>query len=503
MFARRRSGLRSLTLLLTLLTSSTALSQEWYAVSSDNVTLYSDAPEDETKALIEDFEIFRASALAVLGLPDEPEHQRLLIMVYHDARDFGRIRPNGDVAGFYYDSIFGPRVLLRGIGHDATDRRVLFHEYVHYLMNQRSKFNYPRWYAEGLASLLMTTEIGDAIVVGNPPRDAAWAVELGLRQTVHSVVSGAVESGSGFYLTSWLLSHYLSLGNRARRDQTTDYLRRYDAGEDPVTAFEVSYGLNTTRMDAELAAYARRGQINALKAPRQPYAGSLSTRALRQDEALLLLADIAVEVDQYKAAHYYFEQASMIGAGPPFVARLVGRQSITYIHERKVAAGDEVMARLLEVGSEDPQVLGDIAHYAFDKFVEIKTGRWRGDAAVALERAIGYGELAVNADPANLEAHYYLGLSYEAAGRLQNAADALLDGYDLSPSPRLNQALARVLIKGGQHELASYLLSRLVNVSHDDEWRSGVREVIADLEDRKLSKEYALLSPPWIARSDD
>ena len=108
---------------------------------------------------------------------------------------------------------------------------------------------------------------------------------------------------------------------------------------------------------------------------------------------------------------------------------------------------------------------------------------------------------AVEADPANLEAQYYLGLSYEAAGRLQKAADALLGGYELSPSPRLNLALARVLIKGGQHELASYLLSHMLNVSHAEEWQNGVREIVADLEDTKLSKDYALLSPPWVARS--
>lgn len=103
----------------------------------------------------------------------------------------------------------------------------------------------------------------------------------------------------------------------------------------------------------------------------------------------------------------------------------------------------------------------------------------------------------MEADPGNLEAHYYLGLCYEAVGQLQNATDALLRGYELSPSPRLNVALARVLIKGGQHELASYLLSRMVSASHDEDWRSSVHEIVADLEDGKLSKSYAVLTPPW------
>ena len=497
MFARRRFCSRSLALLFSVLTSSTAFSAEWYAVTSDNFTVYSDASPDDTKALVEKFEIFRVSALSVLGLRDEPDKQRLLIMVYDNARDFGRISPK-NAAGFYYDSIFGPRMLMRSIGGD-DDQSVLFHEYVHFLMNQRSTFNYPRWYAEGLATVLMTTQIEDSILVGNPPLYAGRAIALGFRPTVHGVVTGTVAAEDGFYLTAWLLSHYVSLGDRTRRQQTTDYLRRYDAGEDPVAAFEASYGISTTGMDAELAAYSRRGKLNALRAPRQAYSGSLSTRALEQDEAMLLLADIAVEVDELEAAHHYFKQANMSDAASPFRAKLVARRSIAYIHEPNAGEGDKLINPLLEEGSEDPQVLGDIAHYAFDKFVEIKTGRSTGDAAVDLERAIEYGVRAVEGDGANLEAQYYLGLSYEAAGRLQKAADALLAGYDVSPSPRLNLALARVLIKGGQHELASVLLSRMMNVSHADEWRSGVHEVIADLEDGSLSKEHGLLRPPWVA----
>jgi hypothetical protein len=55
-----------------------------------------------------------------------------------------------------------------------------------------------------------------------------------------------------------------------------------------------------------------------------------------------------------------------------------------------------------------------------------------------------------------------------------------------------------VLIKDDQRELASYLLSRMVSASHEDEWRTAVREVTADLEDGKLSKEYPMLTPRWV-----
>ena len=496
----RCSGWKISGLVISLLSSSCALAEGWSAYSSDNFTLYSDAPETETKELLEKFELFRDTALSVLGLQNQPENQRLVIVVYDDARDFGRISPRSDLAGFFYDSIFGPRMLLRETSRDASAQQVLFHEYVHYLMNHRSTLNYPRWYSEGLATVLMTTEIGDSTIsIGVPPPGYPRAIRLGFRPTVHDVVTVEADTRGDFYLTSWLMSHYFLLADQTRHEQTGDYLRRYDAGEDPVEAFKTSYGITTTTMDREIAAYGRRPTLRGLFAPRHQYAGELSTRALGADEALLLLLDIAVERDEYDAAQFYFDEANALDAESPYRAKLLARLAIARVHEQNVGDGDELIARLLEEGSEDPQVLGDIAHYAFDKFVEIKTGREDGSATAELDRAIQFGLRAVEADAANLEAHYYLGLSYEAAGQLQNAADTLLGGYDLNPtSPRLNLELTRVLIKGRQHELASYLLRRLISASHADAWRGELRAIIDDLEDGVADvAQHKTLTPPW------
>jgi hypothetical protein len=49
----------------------------WRAYTSENFTLYSDGSEAETKRILESFELFRDSALAVLGLT-APRHQRAL-----------------------------------------------------------------------------------------------------------------------------------------------------------------------------------------------------------------------------------------------------------------------------------------------------------------------------------------------------------------------------------------------------------------------------------------
>lgn len=477
----------------------------WRAYTSENFTLYTDGSEAETKRTLERFEIFRDSALAVLGLERQAENQRLLIVVYDKKRDFDRISPRL-ADGFFYDAISGPRMIMHGVARESEVRSVLYHEYVHYLMRQRSPMNYPLWYMEGLATVLMTTKISDeTIQIGDAPPNYATAIRYGLNPRVRDVLVPERGIGGDFYLTAWLLSHYLLFNDGERRAQTADYLRRYDAGEEPLAAFEASYGISPSDMGVEIGKYASRHKIGGLAAKRPERQLAISARTLAPDEALLLLASIAAENSRYDAAHLYFDEADKLGGEAQYRTNLMSRRAIAYIHEKKTSDGDELMSRVMAAGSDDGQVLGDIAHYAYDRFVEIRAGRSQGSEAEQLARAIEYGQRAVAADPFNLEAHYYLGLAYEAEGKLQQAVDALLAGYDIHPvSPRLNMDLARVLIKGRQHDYASYLASRLYSVSHSERWRTGLQSLIEDLADKDVDiTQHSLLLPSWERSGDE
>lgn len=135
--------------------------------------------------------------------------------------------------------------------------------------------------------------------------------------------------------------------------------------------------------------------------------------------------------------------------------------------------------------TDDEDILADIAHYSFDRYI-LQSSRSESPDASGLDRAIDFGTKAVAATGTDLEALYYLGLSYEAAGKLQNAADTLLLAYDLNASvPRLNHGLARVLVEGGQTELATRLVSRLYSASHSEQARARyveIRDALAEDE---------------------
>ena len=240
---------------------------EWAAYTSKNFTLFSDAPQSEVLELLRDFEEYRRIALAVTSLPDVTDDQALKIIYPTRSADFRVFGASDNIAGFFYHAEFGPRIAIRsaasrwGMGANAAasaDRQTLYHEYVHYLMDQRSGLNYPPWYREGIATVLMMIEPAESTInVGMPVRAEWRRVGATVEDIVDTDYDGEIDE---FYLMSWALTHYLTIDavdKPQRRQQMADYLRRYNAGENPLEAFTTSFGTTTADMQRAVEEYRR------------------------------------------------------------------------------------------------------------------------------------------------------------------------------------------------------------------------------------------------------
>lgn len=452
-----------------------AFADDWAAYESDSFTVYSNAPAREAVRMIENFEVFRSVAFMMLGLPDEPENARLRIFVFDRQGDFRRVNSDSRIIGFFFHSIFGPRMIVGPQSDDGT-QETLYHEYVHYLMNQHFFVNYPRWYSEGFAELLSTVEIeSNSIVVGRVPFAGFWS-PAPLRDVIENTASAS--TGTAFYQTAWLMVHHFlieSYRDPTRAQQTAEYIRRYDAGEDPLEAFLDSYDTTLADMRSELNFQPVDFRFDALTLPRIEYEGEVRQRTLDPGEDRYLLGDLTTELDEFESAHRYFDEFEELGIDSPMAINVKSRRAIVYIHENRIEEGDARMEELLELDPDDADVLADIAHYAFDRYNHAIENS-EPDAIAYLQRSIEFGERAIEQNSGDLEALFYLGLSYELQGDLQRAADTLLRSYDINPSvPTLNAALAQVLIRGRQIELASYLLSRIYSATHSEELRAQIR----------------------------
>jgi tetratricopeptide (TPR) repeat protein len=478
-----------------LLCCDAAVAEDWTAYTSENFTIYSDEREQDVIPMLERFELFRSLVLDVLDVPRIPENEKLRILMFAKRSEFIRASGMTGAQGVFYHDIYGPRMIVSAEIRSADVQATLFHEYVHYLANRHSSVNYPRWYSEGLAELISSVEFRErSVVLGAPseliriggPLDTGRGTSFRPTPVRQMIDLDSRDSPYAFYATAWLMVHYFlvdALGEEPQRiPQTQDYLLRVDAGEDPVMAFEASYGNSPEDLDSRLQAHFESSDFKALSFPRNDYSGSVSRTVLETDEAWHMLGDFAAEIGQNKGAYHYLDEVDTSSPSPLSLLAMATR-AVAYGHDQRFAESDALIEEILESDPSDTIVLGDIAHVYFDRYLAIRDSD-TDLAPQVLRRSLEFGAEALLQDPGNLEAIYYLGLSLEASGEYALAAQTLLGGYAISPTVRnLNLALARMALRLGETDVALNFISRVYSASHSDEYRTRLAEARSRIQD--------------------
>lgn len=473
---------------------------EWAAYTSKNFTLYSDAPEADVLGLLRDFEEYRRVALAVMNLPDAADDQALKIVYPTRSADFRVFGASDNVAGFFYHAEFGPRIAIRsaasrwGTGATAAasaDRQTLYHEYVHYLMDHTSGLNYPPWYREGIATVLMMIEPGESTInVGMPIRTEWRRVGATVEDIVDTDYDGEVDE---FYLMSWLLTHYLTIDavdKPERRQQMGDYLRRYNAGEDPLEAFAASFGRSVSDVQRAVEDYRQQRTLKVLRVPRSEYDGGVTKRVLQPGEELYLLGDVAVELYQSAAALEQFDEFDKRYDSSPLRFKVMGRRAVALGHDDRYDEGDALVDAIDALNLDDGDVLADLAHYFHDRF-QVQSRDKDANASASVERSIRYGELAVKRNARDLEALFYLGRAYGYRGELDKAVATLLRAFRQAPgADDINLSLAQVLYQTGNRKDAALLIARNLSASHSEEARQRYGKLLQQIKDGNVDPEF-------------
>jgi Flp pilus assembly protein TadD len=287
------------------------------------------------------------------------------------------------------------------------------------LLLRHNQAYWPLWLAEGMAEMYATFEVrgGHRASIGNPIDHHVRLLEQkGLMplQQLFAVTRGSPEYNEReqqgiFYAESWLLTHYLMLGdnpaNKANFRQLTPLLRQ---GQAPEQAFTNALHTSLPAMEAQLRHYLARGKFEAaelsvsldLDGPR-----AFVTRDLTPSEVCYRLGDELLHIGRLEAAESYFARAKTLAPGSPLPYEGLGQLAAWR------GQPDEAVRLLRQARQHGP--LNFLAHYtcAREQFLLATGGaKARGlDAATASE--IGaelQNSLAIMPDFG--PAHYLLGL---------------------------------------------------------------------------------------------
>lgn len=265
--------------LLTVFTASPLLAahvaavakDEWIQVRSKNFFLIGNAPEKDIRKVGTRLEQFRETFRLLFGKISLTSPIATNVVVFKSDSSYKNFKPKRAdgkvdtfVAGYFQSGDDVNYITLSTEGEDAQTFNIIFHEYVHFIVNTNfGKSEIPAWFNEGLAEYYETFVIQDDIRarLGVPN----WRHVAFLRQNElmplrtlfntsnYQLHQTGDHSRSIFYAESWALMHYLiQSGKTEGLDRFLNFLLN---DVPPEKAFQDAFQISYQQMESDLRKY--------------------------------------------------------------------------------------------------------------------------------------------------------------------------------------------------------------------------------------------------------
>lgn len=308
--------------------------QPWFESRTEHFVLYSCGPTQEVAKLAGRLEQFR-EAYALLAGAQAVASPPIVVLAFPDAAAMQPFLPlrNGkpaNLTAFFSSSSEENIVVLPLAGYGGDDLQVVFHEYAHLLL-RRNAHVWPLWLNEGMAEIYATFALGrgQKVFIGQPiERHLRWLTREPLPplRELFAVTQKSPEYNQGrhqglFYAESWLLTHFLMLGDhgalRPSLAQLTTLLRQ---GQSPEAAFTRAFRTPLPAMDTALRRYLREGRFDSLELSLPADLGArrlLARRRLTPAEVWFHLGDELLRVERPDRARSCFLEAQHLAPASP------------------------------------------------------------------------------------------------------------------------------------------------------------------------------------------
>ena len=278
----------------------------WVRYTSPNFELYTDTREATARDVLGRLELIRHVFLDTAGPAGAPLPVR--VFVFASPRDFRPFRPTEVTRGFYQSGPERDYIAM----HDADEEtmRVVFHEYVHLVLNH-SVPAVPRWLEEGTAEFYSTLQARDERlligmpvpsllrVLGSQPWLSAAALASVTRDSPE--YNDARKSGL-FYAQSWALVHMLNLAPGYRKSMPRFSQLVYQGV--PVTlAFEQAFSKRMEDALNDLRAYLRGGTLPVTASMwKPPSAAEIAVDTVAPEQVEVAQIELLLRIGSHDAA---------------------------------------------------------------------------------------------------------------------------------------------------------------------------------------------------------
>jgi tetratricopeptide (TPR) repeat protein len=464
----------------------------WVRLQTANFLFLGNASERQVRQVARKLEQFREVTLRALPGATARSPVPTIVIVFAGERSFGPFKPRiagrtAQAAGYFLgdeDLNYIAVNLASGNAGFST----IFHEYSHFLVRNMIG-TVPIWLSEGLAQFYESFEAydeGRRAVVGLPLQDQLALLRerklLPLRELLAAEVSSPMYHHEIrrdlFYAQSWALTHYLVVGNAARRPQFVRYLSLLRRGVSPSEAVDAAFP-DVDRLDGEIRKYVRGFRLTSL-----PYTfderitDNVAVRGQPIDalEADAYLGDLQARINRIDEARARLER---VRARKPDAARATAALGLI---EQRAGRLSEAIALFERAAVDEP----DDAHVqgALGRALMARLGDQSPDSdeyGVTVREARTALTRAATLDPGRARTTALLGYAEFAAGEdLERSAALLEEAVRLAPArEQYRLMLAEVLLRRQALERATALLGPLVAGPNRPDLREPARQLLA------------------------
>jgi tetratricopeptide (TPR) repeat protein len=480
-----------LVLLVAFGSLSVSAKDVWLNVRSQNFNLYGNASEKEIKRAATKLEQFRETfrqLFATVKLESSVPTNVIVFKSNSYYKEFKPKRADGKtddfVAGFFQPGEDVNYITLSMDGRDEEIFKVIFHEYVHSILNaQFSRITIPPWFNEGLAEYYSTFQIRDDRVVslGLPiaghlqmlQRTDLMPLETLFSISGYGLLQMSDRPRSLFYAESWALVHYLIQSGKT--DGLGSFLAALSNGSDAKNAFEKAFQMDYEQMEKELRKYARSGSFKYHTASFQKkltFDESMVVTPIDEGEANAYLGDLLYHNNRAVDAEPYLTKALAIHPDSAVANMAMGMVRF------RAGKYDDAGQFLDKVVTENSN-----SHFACYLYAVVLT-KTASDGARSIsedaaKKAVGLVKRSIALNPKFFPSYDLLAFTALSTGvGRDDAVAAVSSGLKLRPNdPMLLLRLAELYARTGKVAEAGQLAAKAESLSDDPRIKSNAANV--------------------------
>jgi len=466
----------------------------WTTVKSTNFFLIGNASQKDIVDVATKLEQFRDVFTRLFPALKFNSPVPTTVVVFKNDSSYRPFKPSPNLAGYFQPGTDVNYITLTADRSSEQPFRVIFHEYVHQLVNN-TLGDQPAWFNEGLAEYYSTFTIDkDQIIklglVVPEHLELLRSEKMLPFRTLFSVDHNSPyynerAKQSIFYAQSWALVHYLVLGdNEKRLPQIGKFLQLLSSGVGIEKAFPEAFETNFETVEKELKEYVRRNSHPGKRVTferKLELASEMKTGSLSEADAQAYLGDLLVHINLLSDAERRLEEALVLDPNSSQANTSLG---ILKTREGKFVEAKTALQRAVAGNTQNP-----LAHY----YYAYALSREHTDGAGMVEgfspenATIMRAELkrAISILPAFPESYSLLAFVNLVAGtQIDESIDLLNKGLVYAAGHHeMKFMLAQLYLKKQDFRAARELLEPLVANAPDAEIRTHAKTLLDQVSD--------------------